>query len=70
MWQPIETAPKDNAILLYCPGTYQARKIFMAKWHQPGNASNPGFWAPYDGIKARLANPTHWMPLPEAPNAA
>jgi len=64
-WQPIETAPGDETILIYVPpfapmqgtrsgrfGTWMigARSIF-------GRDLAPGM------------EPTHWMPLPEPPHA-
>jgi hypothetical protein len=63
-WQPIETAPKEfgKRILLY--QYFDSAEVFV------------GCWAPYfDGcwyvpiighLNGKL-KPTHWMPLPEAP---
>lgn len=61
-WQPIETAPKDGVWIL-CKSfrrltTEQSREI---SW-------NGKCWATRDC--SRLSDPTHWMPLPEAPNGA
>lgn len=67
-WQPIETAPKDGDLLiLACPGG-----VFIAPW--------PAAPEPTTAEKRRMieyANmwpdhktwtPTHWMPLPAAPD--
>ncbi len=63
-WQPIETAPKDTAILLY----YHAYAI--GHW----NSAAQRWWTYTDGhrtVEERVLNsfkpPTHWMPLPEPP---
>ncbi len=62
-WQPIETAPKDGSMvivaLLDALGgvAWVSNAVFVdrdARW------SNKSFW---------LYQPTHWMPLPEPPNA-
>ena len=37
----------------------------IGKWHQPGNPACKGFWA---CVYHNKRYPTHWMPLPEAPN--
>lgn len=63
-WQPIETAPKMTAILLwahrYCVGHFNTR--------------NDKWWIYTDGtgtMEEIIINshnkPTHWMPLPEPP---
>lgn len=64
-WQPIETAPKDTAILIYASAYYVAHF----------NTTNDKWWTYSDGTKTageRLLNswsgPTHWMPLPDAPD--
>ncbi len=62
MWQPIETAPKDGTIVL-----------LAGEFDYPGDwRIKMGFWAA-DDDDWRLCwaswPPTHWMPLPEAPDA-
>lgn len=61
-WQPIETAPRDGTpILGYADG-----KMATVKWNDYdfwdlfvcGSWAEDGEW-----------NPTHWMPLPDPPNA-
>jgi hypothetical protein len=57
-WQPIETAPVGKDVLLYCPerGLMNEERIELG-WADSGRGSHHA-WA------------THWMPLPEPPNAA
>jgi len=58
-WLPIGTAPKDGTdILLHFDG----RVPVVAAWFRDG-------WAPMDLNGAHLpGEPTHWMPLPQAPS--
>lgn len=47
-WQPIETAPENERVL-----------VLRGRWVEVGMFSTTyDEWVP-------LANPTHWMPLPE-----
>lgn len=54
-WQPIESAPKDTAVLAYDFGYEVAHfNTLLNKWvacsdHRP------------------IRGPTHWMPLPDPP---
>lgn len=64
-WQPIETAPKDGTwILVY------AHPDMAVAFADPDNEYA---WTLDDGhdfrpcLRRHLANPTHWMPLPEVP---
>jgi len=65
-WQPIETAPKDGTWVLVVHGIYMAVAF--------ADPENDFAWTMDDGhdylpcLRRDLANPTHWMPLPEAPN--
>ena len=71
MWQPIETAPKDKDVLLYCP----MRGVVRGCWNDCKHATNPRpYWTHdrellYGVLNTRNDQPTHWMPLPERPNA-
>lgn len=62
-WEPIETAPKDESILLY----YPTDDIIIVgywcdfKW-QIDHVGGYEWESDVDCIE-----PTHWMPLPEAP---
>jgi len=68
-WQPIETAPKDGTLVL----TWSARLCCVARWkdyerepYKPHPSYRWYGWIDgYDGED--IPDPTHWMPLPEAP---
>lgn len=55
-WQPIETAPKGNKLLLYGPDFYGYVSYDI---HEVDGFQNPTYW--------KLQGYTHWMPLPEPP---
>jgi hypothetical protein len=58
-WQPIETAPKDERVLLFCPelsATNKQRIELDAAYSTKGRYAHS--WA------------THWLPLPQPPNQA
>lgn len=66
-WQPIETAPERGPILIVCMnakmptvtmGYYRCDKAY--------GGTRIRDW--YIGQGCSMA-PTHWMPLPDAPNA-
>lgn len=58
--QPIDTAPKDERILVYnaVTGWYSSEYSQEAKTWVLYFWSKKGEWYPH---------PTHWMPLPERP---
>ena len=60
--EPIQTAPKDGTpiILLY----FDSGRIC---WVRDGKFVPPIGWYSINGTGG--LHPTHWMPLPEAPNA-
>jgi hypothetical protein len=74
-WQPIESAPKDVAILV-CGGTYydsgttfgddypfQSVEIvswYHDQWRGPNSGGHDEFY---------YYKPTHWMSLPETPTS-
>lgn len=66
MWQPIETAPtsKEIRILAYVPDhkrLYEKVVILERSW-------DGGDWTYYAGDDTvSHVEPTHWMPLPDAP---
>lgn len=66
-WQPIETAPQDADVLVYCEG-----EIGVARFHTYAN--KPGGWwqwdseywpPPDEGFK-----PSRWRPVPAPPEPA
>lgn len=66
-WQPIETAPKDEACILgYCPNDNMyddLTDVFVVSFNE-----HIGEWM-VQTIQGdnEIVDPTHWMPLPEAP---
>lgn len=52
-WQPIETAPKDQTIII--TGRYANGRAYVEE----------GYWHPHGHFNARKFDPpTHWMPMP------
>ena len=44
--------------------------VNLVQWHEEideGEYKIPGWWCIADGFGEIAANPTHWMPLPDAP---
>jgi len=67
-WQPIETAPKYGTdVWLFIPTDEPKQAV----GYFDDNGGEYQFWAYREQLVQDvqgLANPTHWMPLPEAPN--
>ena len=67
-WQPIETAPKDGtAILGYTTADIPCANnppIALIRYFEDGF---PRGWWGATGDSIILRHPTHWMPLPAAP---
>jgi hypothetical protein len=61
-WQPIESAPKDELILV---GPTKRMGICAAMNH-----SRDGWVTETCGEWSSIYTPTHWMPLPSPPEAA
>lgn len=73
-WQPIETAPKDGTSILVFPPTWVNKPCSIAKWDTDQYAKKPRpYWRRDDDqgqvSYSRNTPPTHWLPLPEAPDA-
>jgi hypothetical protein len=76
-WQPIETAPKDWVPVIVMAISEDEHEdaldeerdpvasIMVAK-HSP---IQPGRWWLCGASMCMVFSPTHWMPLPEAPDA-
>lgn len=72
-WQPIETAPRDEIVLLYgltageISGVSDEPAICIGS--RTGKGNYPGFEWACEGTDAYAvwAKPTHWMPLPGPP---
>ena len=58
-WQPIETAPEGESLLVYMP-TDKRNPIQVARWGKHTKVIGNQF--AFD-----MEKPTHWMPLPEPP---
>lgn len=78
-WHPIATAPKDGAaILLLCPDSVpDIPFIFVGSWLAQDHANDMGEpdegWFSFDSEGWSWSVypeylPTHWMPLPPAPD--
>lgn len=67
-WQPIESAPKDGTNILICGHACGGYYVADVKWNV-----NEGTWCLFDPAEDGHTYPseghTHWMPLPEPPNA-
>lgn len=64
-WQPIETAPADTDVLVWCrgwPSGGEARFWPREGWHIANNT-------PSDSWGSQI-HPTHWMQLPPPPDIA
>ena len=64
IWEPIETAPRDeSALLLWFPDA--ELKVRAAFWSPDGD------WFEYEWsghpITDLCGQPTHWMPIPKPP---
>lgn len=73
-WQPIETAPKDKKVLVWFSdlsgGTADIAKLDDDKYAKKPRPYWSGNYERVLGILAyRNGKPTHWIPLPEAPEA-
>lgn len=73
-WRPIADAPKDGSrMLIYLPNS--RRKVQEVYWAIPYEGSTAGWWSTPHGPDGRgytilPESPTHWQPLPPAPEAA
>ena len=73
-WQTIETAPKDfTMLLLYRPTASDWAKVTVGRWEDDKYAKHPKpYWEIWLKIGGKMESrewlPTHWMPLPVAPN--
>ena len=75
-WQPIETAPKDQIVLLYRPtAPWPAIQVVPGRYYNDQYAKKPrpfwGIWLTIWNSKteSRAYEPTHWQPLLEPPDA-
>ena len=59
-WQPIETAPFDQMILLHCPHTDPKTSVGCC-------AEDCGWLIVEYDMMGSNCEPTHWMPIPKGP---
>jgi len=67
-WQPIRTAPKDQRVLLYCPGLSGnvADEIVIGMWKFDANRRSFGYWVSDVGtLDAGFAETGPWIEYPE-----
>jgi len=69
MWQPIETAPKDRFLLLCGPSGYTTTPLVFTTGCMYSDY-HAGRWIDHanDDLTDWGFEPTHWAPLPEAPD--
>jgi hypothetical protein len=70
-WQPISTAPKDRALLLWDPRTRSVNvgvynDSYTEKWHALV-LGGEAHWSDDSGPNP-IFTASHWMPLPSAPH--
>lgn len=61
-WQPIETAPMHERILVAFHGHGVNQVAIVSR------VKATGFWGDYDYINSHDGEPKYWMPLPVPPN--
>ena len=70
MWQPIETAPRDQFLLLCGPSGYTTTPMVVTTGRMCSDY-HAGRWIDHanDDLTDWCFEPTHWMPLPDLPGA-
>ena len=70
MWQPIETAPRDQFLLLCGPSGYTTTPMVVTTGRMCSDY-HAGRWIAHanDDLADLGFEPTHWMPLPDLPGA-
>lgn len=70
-WQPIETAPRNEYVLVFCPDASEWTQIMICGLLEFEGDPDPPDWYELNA-DARPdpldVGPTHWMPLPERPS--
>lgn len=70
-WQPIETAPKGELVLIHSPDAADWYSVCIAHFvpsQFPGDED--AWYSQEEDITQPIdAWPTHWMPLPDVPEA-
>ncbi len=68
MWQPIETAPKSEPLLLWVPLPDTAPVAWGTRLKIGSFVFGRWQYTDTDISVAKYNPPTHWMPLPEPPS--
>lgn len=71
-WKPIDTAPKDQSVLMFRPGAAYWAKVAIGAWEEDTFSKRPKpYWEGLHKLgrnsQYREWEPTHWMPLPDDP---
>ena len=71
MWQPIETAPKDETEIMLFEQAASGPMYRVGYWEADGTPLDDGGvgegWSLADEGYIGCIEPTHWMPLPNPP---
>lgn len=65
-WEPIETAPHDDAVLLWSPDARE-HGVMVGYHSDVGGPDDCEAWIDFWTDVAIDAWPTHWMPIPGVP---
>lgn len=69
-WQPIETAPTNEYVLVYCPDAEEYSRILIcARLVFEGDTDPPDWYEINCDVRPNPidVDATHWMPLPTPP---
>jgi hypothetical protein len=80
-WQPIETAPRGQKVILFYRNRAGKARTVMGRFHKKGEVPDefddaeepsPAGWyedtGTHEDVYLTDCPPTHWMPLPDPPN--
>ena len=65
-WKPIETAPKDEAVLILIP-RLDGWLVEIGKWHLYENEEEGGYWGCPSAVWQEYERPHYWTELPTLP---
>lgn len=73
-WRPIADAPRDGTLILVARDSVWSEDVHaVVRWAEYLDRDNESWWQIHDGKNdhgLRGGGPSHWMPLPPAPDAA
>lgn len=68
VWYPIETAPDNKLILVWCCLNKDEPGAVFTACHDPDSSEwLTEFPDCYDGVAVLVHDPEYWMPMPEEP---